>query len=149
MSHDPPQGRELRITKRMETIVRGLNKGISGNLRTYTPHVLQACISSGHALEGVRVNGVRKLTNVLTVSKDLKEFKRDMDKYVKRVSKAAEQLDKALLEVEGLMEEFTICSKCKGQKGRKTDTMERRGEGPGEHIVDWMDCEKCRGRGII
>lgn len=148
MAHDPPQGKELKTTKQIEKIVRKLDKGIFGNLKTYTPDVFYACISSGHALEGVRVNGVRKLTNVLTTYKNLQESKKDMDRYVKRVSKASEQINKALLEVDELMEGFTICPKCKGQKGQKLDKEENR-YGPGESIIAWRDCERCGGRGIF
>lgn len=135
MSYDPPTGEELKIAKKLEVMVRDLDKK-HDTLELAIPYTSDMCIYSDFAVKGVRTNGNQRLTTAMDVYHDMLVYQAKLFEFQMKLLaysvKINAMVDKATL----MTNKLKICPKCKGNKGWKEETEGR-------------DCEFCNGRGVI
>ncbi len=137
MSDYPPRGKELKILNKIRKAYKDLGPPPCSH------GFVHLDIDLDFAIKGVRTNGHEQTTTLFDVHKrlseednDLQQEKRDLDAWAEKVAAFREL-------VESLVgDEFNICPVCHGEKGERIS-------GKGIKAYEWVDCGRCKGRGII
>lgn len=137
MPHNPPTGEELEALKRVMLIVHQLDE-----LKLDKPNTTGMVIHSGHATDGVRVNGQERLINVLDILDDIRKFVQETAETKVQASENWSLAKGALADAEHILTEFVRCTECQGSCGRIVQPDSRY---PGL----WVDCKRCNGRGLV
>lgn len=147
MGYSPPSGTEKRILNLVAKESEALTK-LLGRVWENPP---DAQIEISHAREGVRTNGVERVTSVLDVKEQMEAALITYHRHHAAVIEVHHEVGDRIIAVRKLMEQLPPCPECKGKKGYGRNGMPKTweaGSGPGMAIKQWEDCEVCEGRGI-
>jgi hypothetical protein len=134
-----PTGTELAYAQKLNKEVQDLR---SRGIRLGLALPGSPGIASGHALEGVRVNGWQRECGILLALNRLEAAAESLNAWAKTVADFANVVDfRTSVLREEFNHRFQLCPSCEGNQGKG-----RTGHGPG---YDWEDCENCDGRGFI
>lgn len=136
MKDDKPTGKELDLLKKFSKRIDRLSE-IESRLNLSIFSITDAFISLGHALEGVRTNGMERINTIQNVMKRIPPgVRRD---YINDLLLEAEKIiNKTFKEYE---DNFVVCNDCKGEKGEFYKS--------GGVLNNFRDCDTCEGRGIL
>lgn len=136
MSDDTPKGKELEFIKECKNKIGKLEK-IQSSLKLSIFSMTDASISVGHALKGVRTNGIERINTLKNVMERLPGLL------------PIDHINNELLKAKNIINElnkkyndnFIICPECKGEKGAffKARMI----------LNNFSDCDNCEGRGIV
>ncbi len=128
----PPEGEELKIAKKVNKLLDQYSK-----IPNYSD---SPTVFIDHVLEGVRCNGLQRVTSLLDIVEEMSEFEERLILDIEGCKKALVLTKK----IRDVMVGFKVCSKCKGEKGDFSKNVESDYQrGP------WEDCTECAGRGIL
>ena len=96
-------------------------------------------ITAGHAIKGVRTNGVERRTTLLDSLKALDTDIKSADLHINDMRCIQDKAESQLSTLRLILSEFSICKICGGEQGTGVCGSPRN---------PWEDCSNCNGYGI-
>ena len=155
MMYSKPKGKELVALRRIRKLVSEI-EAAQGNLHFASDEILDDRYdgeydirisswktTSGFALDGVRTNGLERLTSIANFIIAVRRMRRNRASVQRNIDKALRKADRLLATLERIVAPFKLCEVCEGRKGKYIPRQK------GQTIIKrWHDCTSCDGRGV-